>query len=234
MTDTLAAVEAHAVALADEPDAPFLDDPLPGRTGRALQVALNRLRASMLMAEETRRELAHAATHDELTGLLNRGAALAMIERDLAGAARTASSVMVLFVDLDDLKLINDRHGHATGDDALRVAASALLAATRKSDVVARIGGDEFLVAGIESDRAEIERLAERVRRAVASSQVITAAGPITLRCSIGAATSGPRATAVDELIKRADAALYAAKGNGRNRVAWDEPGAVPLSVSAS
>lgn len=224
MASTLASVEAHAVALADDPDAPFLDHQLPGRTGRALQVALNRLRASIRGAEEHRRALEIAATHDGLTGLLNRTAALTMIERDLSRAGRVEGSVMALFIDLDGFKGINDEHGHAAGDDALRLTAEALRATTRSSDVVARLGGDEFLVAGVViEDRDEVESLAQRIREAIASVSLASSAGRIPLRCSIGMAMSGPETTTVESLIQRADAALYLAKRRGRDRAVWDE-----------
>jgi diguanylate cyclase (GGDEF)-like protein len=221
MANTLAAVEAHAVALADDTDAPVLSDELPGPTGRALQVAMNRLRASMHGAEQHRRELEQAATHDGLTGLLNRTAALAMIDRDLAQASRAGGQVMALFVDLDGLKSINDEHGHAAGDDALRLTADALRATTRSGDVVARLGGDEFLVASIVGDRVEVQLLAERIREAVAAQQLFGRNGPIPLHCSIGMALSDRAVGTVDALIHRADSALYLAKGRGRDQVAW-------------
>src|SRR3546814_6265442 len=91
MAGTLSAVEAHAVALADDPEAPLLSESLPGRTGRALQVALNRLRSSMQVAEQRRRDLEQAATHDALTGLLNRAAAFEMLDHDLARMERSRS-----------------------------------------------------------------------------------------------------------------------------------------------
>ena len=220
MATTLAAVEAHAVALADDPEAPVLSDELPGRTGMALQVALNRLRSSIQVAEQRRRELEVAATHDALTGLLNRAAAFEMIGRDLARIERDGGAVMALFIDLDGLKPINDAHGHAAGDDALRLTASALRSATRSSDIVARLGGDEFLVAGVvDDDRAEIEATAERIRHRVAE-QAVGTDGRIPLRCSIGIAVAEPGATA-ETLINNADDALYAAKHAGRDRVAW-------------
>jgi diguanylate cyclase (GGDEF)-like protein len=229
MAFTLAAVEAHAVALADDPEAPVLSRELPGRTGRALQVALNRLRGSIRRADQQRRELEELATQDGLTGLMNRNAAFAMIEHDLSRAVREERVMMALFIDLDGLKGINDAHGHAAGDDALRLTADALRATTRLSDVVARIGGDEFLVAGMVLDGpAEAKQLAERIRQAVAGQELVCPGGRVPLHCSIGVALTGePRESvdSVDSLVRRADAALYAAKRAGRNRVALhDDP----------
>jgi diguanylate cyclase (GGDEF)-like protein len=227
MAFTLAAVESHAVALADDPDAPILNSQLPGRTGRALQVALNRLRSSIRRAEQQRRELEQAATHDGLTGLLNRRAAFAMLEHDLARASREDRRMMALFIDLDGLKEINDAHGHAAGDDALRLTAEALQGSTRQSDVVARLGGDEFLVAGIVfEDADEVGALAERVRTAVASQELGCPDGPMPLRCSIGVALTTDPGDSVDSLVRKADTALYTAKREGRDRVAWHDPSA--------
>lgn len=224
MTATLASVETYATTLADEPEDPLLDHPIPGRTGQALQVALNRLRSSIRQAEQRREELEVVATHDFLTGLLNRSAALAMIGRDLAAAERSEDAVMALFVDLDEFKPVNDRYGHAAGDDALRLVADALRESTREADVVARIGGDEFLVAGaIDNDPDEVEHLAERIRDAIGSTRLSTPDGPIGLHCSIGMALSGPGDN-VDLLVQRADAAMYVAKRQGRDRIAWARP----------
>jgi diguanylate cyclase (GGDEF)-like protein len=175
-------------------------------------------------AEERRRELEVAATHDGLTGLLNRNAAIETIERDLAIASRTGAQVAVLFVDLDGLKQLNDQQGHATGDEGLRLVADALRETTRASDTVARLGGDEFLVATIHGNEASAQALAERIRRAVTNQRVVGPAGPTPLRCSIGIALSDPTITSADLLIHRADSALYVAKGQGGNRVAWHDP----------
>jgi diguanylate cyclase (GGDEF)-like protein len=224
MASTLAAVEAHAVSLAADPEAPILSERLPGRTGRALQVALNRLRSSMQAAESHRRALEQAASHDSLTGLANRSAALEVMARNLSLADREGGTVMALFIDLDGLKAINDRYGHATGDDALRLAADALRAATRAADIVARFGGDEFVVSGIAHDLpAEVEAVANRVRQAVGGQRLSTPDGYVGLGCSIGMATARRGSTAAS-LIDDADSALYLAKRRGRDQAAWFEP----------
>jgi diguanylate cyclase (GGDEF)-like protein len=224
MSSTLAAVERHAVALAADIDAPVLREQLPGPTGRALQVALDHLRSSMQVAEQHRRELERAATHDGLTGLLNRAAAFEVVTRDLLRAERGGGRVVALYLDLDGLKPINDAHSHAAGDDALRLTAEALRSATRASDVVARLGGDEFLVAGVlgekGDDAAEAEELAERVREAVSARMVEVTEGEIPLGCSIGIAVAGWDTT-VEALINEADRALLEAKRRGKDRISW-------------
>ncbi len=222
MTSVFSAVEAFTVTLAENPDAPSLDVPLPGRTGRALQTTLNRLRESVRHAERQRAILHEMATHDSLTGLLNRQAARSALRRELARARRESATVMMLYVDLDNLKAINDSHGHKAGDDAIRLTGQALRDGARESDIVARIGGDEFVVAGAIDGTHEIQALADRLRHAVASCELISGDALIPLRCSIGLACSAP-GDDVDALVHKADQALYAAKALGRDRTAWHE-----------
>ena len=224
MSGTLAAVERQAVALARDPHAPGFEQALPGRTGEAMQAALDRLHRSMAEAEARRTELTVLASHDSLTGLLNSGAAIDALGRDLARARRDGSALLALYVDLDGLKQINDAYGHAAGDDAIRRTADALRSSTRDGDVVARIGGDEFLVAGPlpAGGRVAADAFAHRIRDAVRSEMAQVADGvQVPLRCSLGAVISGPETATPDDLVRAADAALYAAKNAGRDRVVW-------------
>jgi diguanylate cyclase (GGDEF)-like protein len=224
VTAVLAAVEAFTVTLADDPTSATLDVPLPGRTGLALQTTLDRLRESVREAERQRSLLQVVATHDGLTGLLNRNAALDAVNRELSRARRDHTNVMLLFVDLDGLKNINDTYGHRVGDDAIRRAAGALRGAARDSDVVARLGGDEFLVAGGPVERREdVEALADRLRDAVSEISLIVDDRPVPLRCSVGIAMSDPGDN-VESLIHKADQALYEGKTAGRNRSRWYQP----------
>jgi diguanylate cyclase (GGDEF)-like protein len=220
MALTLHAVEAQAVTLAGNPDASIAVVRPPGRTGEALQQVLDHLQASMRESEQQRRQLEQAATHDSLTGLLNRTAAFGMIERDLARPRREPVEVAVLFMDLDELKVVNDLYGHEAGDKAVQLTAAALRDATRQSDVVARLSGDEFLVVAVLTDRAEASTLAERIRVAVAEQGVDGPLGRIHLRCSIGIAIGDATTTSVEALIHEADLAMYAAKRAGRDRIA--------------
>ncbi len=227
MTTTLREIERRAIALAETPDDPALAEPLPGRMGQALQGALNRLLVSIRLAEERRAELQLVATHDGLTGLLNRTAALDAIGRELAQARRDDDLRFAFFIDLDNLKPINDTHGHDAGDDAIRLTAEAIRSETRDADVVSRLGGDEFLVAGRTSGgRDEIEDQARRIVAAVGSQVVRIVGGEIPLRCSLGIATTEPDAEgwSVDELVQAADDALYDAKRAGGNTVRWAAP----------
>jgi diguanylate cyclase (GGDEF)-like protein len=221
MAATLAAVEQSAVALAGYPDAPR-PHALPGRTGQALQDAFDRLEASVREVERQRADLAVLAAHDELTGLLNRRAALDSLRRDLARVRREGRTVALLFVDLDGLKQLNDGYGHEVGDDALRAISWALATNVREGDLVARLGGDEFVVTTIieRGDEATVTALAERLLTAVREASVDTTDGPRALRCSIGVATSDEH-SAPEDLLRLADGALYEAKRAGRDRVVW-------------
>lgn len=226
MTSTLAAVEAHAVALATDPESPVHAEPLPGRTGRAMQQALNKLRWSIRSAEKHRVQLQELASHDSLTGLVNRRTAFERLERDIERARREDAPMMGLFIDLDGLKPINDTFGHDAGDRAIRAVADVLRATTRATDVTGRLGGDEFLVAGIaEGSAAEVARLAERIHGAIDNIVLQHGDEQIPLGCSIGVAISDPHGLTVDALVRKADAALYEAKRRGRDQVYRDGTG---------
>ncbi len=221
LTAVLAAVESFTVTLAKDPTAASLDVPLPGRTGLALQTTLDRLRESVREAERQRVRLHEAATRDGLTGLMNREAALDAVNGELSRARRDHTTVMLLFIDLDGLKSINDTHGHKAGDDAIQAAAGALRGATREGEIVARLGGDEFLIAGGPvHDHGDVQALADRVHRAVADSSLQEDQLFESLQCSIGVALSEPGDN-VESLIHKADQALYAAKNEGRNQTRW-------------
>jgi diguanylate cyclase (GGDEF)-like protein len=158
-----------------------------------------------------------AATTDPLTGLLNRRgffeAAAALTTRH----RRTLAPVSVLAFDLDHFKSINDRYGHAVGDAVLQMFAKVARETLRASDVVGRLGGEEF-VALLPSTLAEASIAAERVRAALAAASFVRNGQRVTATVSIGVSSGSPM-TAVDLLITRADDALYRAKANGRNRV---------------
>ena len=147
MSSTLKAVESTAVALGDE-DLSHLEqlNPLPGRTGRALQASVDTLSRRIREREMHRQLLHEAATHDQLTGLLNRAAVLDHLTNDVSRRREAGETVAVLFIDLDELKPLNDTYGHEVGDAAILNTALALTEATDTCDVVGRLGGDEFLV----------------------------------------------------------------------------------------
>ena len=154
-------------------------------------------------------ELRHLAEHDSLTGLINRRRLEAELARELARARRSGVPVCVAVLDLDGFKAFNDTNGHAAGDDLLRRLATSWSSQLRASDLLGRLGGDEFIALLPECGRDQGRRVAERLRAA--------GAGEVT--CSAGLAVS----EASDDpasLIARADAALYEAKRNGRDLLA--------------
>ncbi len=154
---------------------------------------------------------------DALTGLPNRRGALAAIEA--AWSKTGAETHAVLLVDIDNFKLINDTHGHATGDAVIQALAGALRGSLRPGDVAARLGGDEFLIFARECDLAGAERIAERLSQTVRSH-----AAPERFSVSIGISVITGTHGDFDLLYRQADAALYRAKDEGRNRYAAFSP----------
>jgi diguanylate cyclase (GGDEF)-like protein/PAS domain S-box-containing protein len=162
-------------------------------------------------------ELKHRASHDALTGLPNRVLFRDRIAQQVASATRTGTIAGVLFVDLDDFKVVNDTKGHSVGDELLVAVADRLAALSRESDTAARLGGDEFalLVGGAESTAA-VEAAAERIVSAFAEPFAL-ALGLITTTVTVGVATTED-STDTDELLRHADLALYAAKAAGKRQ----------------
>jgi diguanylate cyclase (GGDEF)-like protein len=158
-----------------------------------------------------------AAMTDQLTGVFNRRAFLDAADRLIAKRAPKSLPVSVALFDLDHFKSINDRFGHSVGDEALRAFARTAVASMRATDVVARLGGEEFaaLVPGTAADAAVA---AERVRAAFCSAGLVVAGREVAATVSTGIASGVPPID-IEALITRADGALYRAKTNGRNRV---------------
>jgi len=163
------------------------------------------------------------AATDPLTGLHNRRYALPCL-RDMArNAAKTGQSFAVMLLDLDHFKAINDTHGHSTGDAALVEVAARLRRESRPGDLVARIGGEEFLVVLPETGPEEARATAERLRRAIEAAPVARPrGGPVSVTVSIGLSIGRPHdglAQGIEPLLDEADTALLAAKSDGRNQV---------------
>jgi diguanylate cyclase (GGDEF)-like protein len=172
--------------------------------------------------EELRRaneELSRLAFLDALTGVANRRVFDDALAAETARATRYGGTLSVVMADLDHFKGVNDTHGHAAGDEVLRVFGSVLRSCARESDVVARYGGEEFAILAPNTGAAAAAQYAERVRRLLAERVIPPLAAPMT--CSFGVAEWRPGGDARD-LVARADAALYAAKREGRNRVVSD------------
>ncbi len=185
-----------------------------------------RLRAGRRILElqeqllEAREALREQATHDGLTGLLNRTTILQTLREELERCAREEHGVAVLLVDLDRFKLINDTFGHLAGDAVLRDAARRMKAAVRCYDSAGRYGGEEFLIVMPGCDESSARLQAERVRRAVGAEPYTFDGGPAVVTCSIGLSCRAlARPQDSDALVREADLALYGAKDRGRNRV---------------
>ena len=163
-------------------------------------------------------ELREQAARDPLTGVLNRRALFARLELEIERAHRYGHPLSLLMLDSTDFKRINDDHGHPTGDAALVLAARTAGSRLRATDAIGRFGGEEFVILMPETPLHMAVGVADRMRMELASAELVTEMGRLFVTVSVGAAEYDGRATA-DELIACADAALYEAKAEGRDRV---------------
>jgi diguanylate cyclase (GGDEF)-like protein len=210
--------KTNALAHCDFDD-PVLTEPLPGRLGRSLESSVALLSGSIVERDQLQTRLAHQATHDSLTGIGNRPAAISAIQAAMQRGARTGATVAVLFVDLNDFKAVNDGHGHRVGDEVLREIASRLTLDLRRGDFVARLGGDEFVVVadGID-DAAEATNLARRIIDGVTRPIEVDGLS-IRIGAAVGVALTldGPEDPL--RLLARADSAMYRAKRHDRSAI---------------
>ncbi|MDB5876519.1 MAG: hypothetical protein JWQ07_5961, partial [Ramlibacter sp.] len=206
-------LDAKANALAQcHFDAPVLSEPLPGRLGRSLESSVALLSGSIVERDQLQTRLAHQATHDSLTGIGNRPAAITAIEAAMQRAARTWATTALLFIDLNDFKSINDSHGHRVGDGVLREVADRLTSELRGGDFVARLGGDEFVVVAERLESvAEATDLARHIIDAI-SQPILIDGLTVQITAAVGVALTldGPEEPL--RLLARADAAMYRAK----------------------
>jgi diguanylate cyclase (GGDEF)-like protein len=168
-------------------------------------------------------ELRHQAMHDALTGLANRRLFRERLE-DAVRLAEDDSAVAVVFVDLDDFKVVNDTLGHAVGDELLRKMANRLQACIRLHDLAARLGGDEFAVLVTDGGEHAAQTIATRLTRAM-RQPIVVGTTPVFIQASVGIAIGSPELRpAPGELLEQADMAMYAAKDAGKARLAVFEP----------
>ena len=187
------------------------------------------------LLEFKNRELSLLAARDGLTGLLNRSEFMRQADAELARALRYHRPLCVVVGDLDHFKHINDEYGHPVGDQALRQVGAVLRSAVRGTDIVGRLGGEEFIILLPETHAAIGMQIAEKVRARVEASTVSTRNGrSVTVTISLGVAVQQPgEDLGLSVLYKAADRALYQAKQNGRNRVELaDQPMFGPSSFS--
>lgn len=182
------------------------------------QMFLNAFRA-----QQMRQRLGMMAFHDPLTGMGNRRFLNDRLAHAIERCRRDGGSLAVVLIDLDDFKLVNDSHGHALGDEVLRHIGARLGAAVRASDVVARLGGDEFVVVAATTGLDPLSQLVERLFAAMREPVVLPGVA-YTARMSMGIALFPDDGGDAGTLLQQADTAMYAAKGEGKDRFAFFTP----------
>ncbi|QPF84779.1 diguanylate cyclase [Bradyrhizobium genosp. L] len=177
-------------------------------------------------------QLERLATTDPLTGLFNRRHFLEMLDAEWSRFQRYYRAVSVLMVDIDHFKDVNDRYGHAVGDEAIKAMAGACLHGKRKSDIVGRVGGEEFAIVLPETNLSRARIVAERVRKRIAGQALQARDAPFRITASIGIAEASVSMPGTEALMIAADQALYQAKAQGRNCcVCWSPPAPARLAA---
>lgn len=171
------------------------------------------------------------ATTDPLTGVFNRRHLFKLAEQEFNRASRYGRSFSVLMIDIDHFKLINDTYGHGIGDDALKRMTEVVTQSLRTVDFLGRFGGEEFIVFLPETEPQAAVEVVERMRKKIAQIELEQIAAAV-ITVSIGVASYHPNDPTIDLVLQRADAALYEAKHQGRNRVIAPDI-QVPTSGSA-
>jgi diguanylate cyclase (GGDEF)-like protein len=177
---------------------------------------------AMVIAREQRRardEAVRISTIDPLTALSNRGHFFAALEREISRSARTGRRFCLLMMDLDELKAINDRYGHFHGDRVLRSVSEVIRSSVRRIDMAARYGGDEFVALLPETDPTGAWVLAEKIRLGVGELAIEVDGNVLKTSLSVGVVTHPDDGETADDLMIKADAAMYASKRAGKDRV---------------
>jgi diguanylate cyclase (GGDEF)-like protein len=176
--------------------------------------------ADLSLRARRERDMAHhLADHDALTGVLNRRALVRRLHDAVALSRPQHLPLALIFLDMDHFKSVNDLHGHPTGDDCLRAVAEAVLDELRPADSLGRYGGEEFVIVLPGTTQDNAMAVAERIRHSIETLNIHARGTPVQTTVSMGVASLLGPADTVDDLIARADAALYRAKTQGRNRV---------------
>jgi diguanylate cyclase (GGDEF)-like protein len=207
----------------------LIGDPENSATLLYYGLPLSMIAAAVLVAlgvadrlRDQRRALTDAESRaqiDPLTGVLNRRSFADRLDAACLRAQARGLPIALLFIDLDHFKQINDTYSHAAGDACLRSIIAPIQAELRQSDVIGRYGGEEFVVILSSADVNSAQPIAERIRKRVADVTVEGFGSPISVTCSIGIASSDTLGVWGEQLITRADQAVYEAKRSGRNRV---------------
>jgi len=200
---------------------------------RELAVTLRHLRQSQESITRKNKELEELATKDPLTGLANRRALMTNFEREYTKAVRESTPLSCIITDIDHFKRINDTYGHGVGDEVICAVANTLMAECREYDTVGRYGGEEFVVVipGLTED--ETLEVAERIRLEVSHLSTNVSLPVDRLTASFGVAFAASDVTDINQLLDRADQALYTAKQGGRNRVLAYDPNVQKLPTES-
>ena len=207
---------------------PFDPDELRARVGVGRRII--DLEGRLL---EARDALAREATHDPLTGAFNRRALVGYVTRAISEERRHHDGLALGICDVDEFKKVNDTYGHQVGDEVLVGLVGILSGILRGHDVLGRYGGDEFVVLAGHLDEADAGPFFERMRAEVAGHPILTKAGEVAITLSFGVSTWTDD-QAEDELLAAADAALYRAKDEGRNRVAFARGAAASTGIGGA
>ncbi len=186
-----------------------------------LKLSITKQAMQALKSMRLQRQLEQLALYDELTGLANRKLLQEQLTTAIASALRDSASLGIMFIDLDGFKAVNDQLGHDVGDDVLRAVAERLNGVVRQNDLVGRLGGDEFVVICETVDEDSALIVAERITEAIRAPYAGVPA-PLGISASVGVVLTHPILGAVpsgDDLLVRADAAMYRSKNSGRDRV---------------
>lgn len=183
----------------------------------------------LIELENEKCDLFELATIDPLTKALNRRAFTRFSERELARFKRDNSKLSALMLDIDHFKQVNDVHGHAVGDKVLTKMVSVATNVLRQEDLIGRLGGEEFAIVLVDSDAASAAKVADRIRQAIKQVKFPSEAGPFNVSVSIGVAEPFYNESSMNDALERADAALYNAKRNGRDRVEIAAENAMPV-----
>lgn len=209
----------------------WLEFGLPAALAYA-NLALAFVLAGQTLTIRHERDVAHRlAERDALTGVLNRRAILGRLRAAFARARQTGEAFSLLFLDLDHFKRVNDSFGHRAGDLCLRGVIGPIAGELRQGDALGRYGGEEFLILLPGAAGSDAEIVAERIRRRVQDVPIVVSGMQIGLTVSVGIATLDAEVVTPDDLIERADSALYRSKSGGRNLVSAHAAMCDPASV---
>jgi diguanylate cyclase (GGDEF)-like protein len=191
----------------------------------SLQSEISQRNSAVIALQEREYRFRYLATHDSLTGAMNRASFIERASRELRSAFSTGGICSIVMMDIDHFKRFNDTWGHLAGDEALRFVVSVVSSTLRKNDFRGRYGGEEFVFFFGGADQRISAAIAERIRETIASRPISLETGPVYITASFGVAVARMEFAAypgdeyVDQLINNADMAMYQAKKAGRNRV---------------